>query len=77
MYGGSRVSDAQLVSATAFAAVDGEGCTKLLKEKVVALSKAVGLDETAALAKDQLLKYTLGWTRPVRWQRVAEAATAR
>jgi hypothetical protein len=33
VYGGSRVSDAQLVSATAFAAVDGENCAKLLKEK--------------------------------------------
>ncbi len=39
VYGGRHVSDPKLMSATAFAAVDGEGCPKFLKQKVVALSK--------------------------------------
>ncbi len=43
VHGGGRMSDAQLVGATALAAFDGEWCTELLKDKVVALSKVVGL----------------------------------
>ncbi len=35
------MGDAQVVEATAFAAVDGEGRAKFLKEKAVALFKAL------------------------------------
>jgi hypothetical protein len=50
------------LGATAFATFRGEGCTKFFNEKVLALFKAVGLHETAAATKDQLLKNTIAWT---------------
>jgi len=60
LFAGDRVGKTQLVDATSWATAGEEECTKVLKEKVIALFQAVAGENQDKFTKDQLLKYALG-----------------